>query len=163
MTLLIPLPAKGTFGNIWRHSWLSDLVGRLASSGYSWFCCCLITKSCPTLWDPMDWSLPSTCVHGASHAKNTGVSCHFLFQGLFLMWGSKSPLLHWQAGSLPLSHLGTPVYIVEWCWISFSEQDIPSSHPCLTRKCIAQKINRVKIKKPYSRTCILKKKKKKKR
>ena len=40
--------------------------------------------------------------------KNTGVGCHFLLQGIFptqglnlrLLW-----LLHWQADSLPLSHL----------------------------------------------------------
>ena len=41
--------------------------------------------------------------------KNTGVGCQFLLQGIFLtqvpnlhLWC----LLHWQAGSLPLSHLG---------------------------------------------------------
>ena len=36
--------------------------------------------------------------------KNTGVSCHFLHQGMFLIQGSNPRLLHWQAGSLPLSH-----------------------------------------------------------
>ena len=35
--------------------------------------------------------------------KNTGVGCHFLLQGLFLTQGSNLSLLHWQAGSLPLS------------------------------------------------------------
>ena len=24
-------------------------------------CCCSVTKSCPTLWDPMDWSVPGNC------------------------------------------------------------------------------------------------------
>ena len=46
--------------------------------------------------------------------KNTGVGCHFLLQGIFqtqglnlhLLW-----LLHWQADSLPLNHLGSPLEI----------------------------------------------------
>ena len=40
--------------------------------------------------------------------KNTGVGCHFLFQGIFLTQGSSPCLLHWQGGSLPLSHQGSP-------------------------------------------------------
>ena len=40
--------------------------------------------------------------------KNTGVGCRFLLQGIFLSRGSKPSLLHWQAGSLLLSHLGSP-------------------------------------------------------
>ena len=45
-----------------------------------------------------------------SPGKNTGVVCHFLLQGIFLTQGSNPHLLwllHWQAGSLPLSHLGS--------------------------------------------------------
>ena len=38
--------------------------------------------------------------------KNTGVGCHFLLQGIFMIHGSNSHLLHWQADSLPLSHPG---------------------------------------------------------
>ena len=37
--------------------------------------------------------------------KNTGVGCHFLLQRIFQTQGSN---LHQQAGSLPLSHLGSP-------------------------------------------------------
>ena len=41
--------------------------------------------------------------------KNTGVRCHFLLQGVFLTQGPHLlRLLHWQANSLPLSHLGSP-------------------------------------------------------
>ena len=40
--------------------------------------------------------------------KNTGVGCHFLLQGIFLTQGLNPCLLHWQADSLPLSHLGSP-------------------------------------------------------
>ena len=31
-------------------------------------CCCLVGKSCPTLCDPMDCSLPDSSVHGISQA-----------------------------------------------------------------------------------------------
>ena len=43
--------------------------------------------------------------------KNTGVGSHFLLQGIFLTQGLDLcvlHLLHWQADSLPLSHLGCP-------------------------------------------------------
>ena len=42
-------------------------------------------------------------------SKNTGAGCHFLLQGIFLTQGSNPRLLHWQADSLPLSHLGNPL------------------------------------------------------
>ena len=68
-------------------------------------------KSCLTLCDPMDCSLPSFSVHG-------------VFQARILEWvaisfsrGSSQPsqgsnpcllhLLHWQENSLPLSYLGS--------------------------------------------------------
>ena len=44
--------------------------------------------------------------------KNTGVGCHSLLQGIFLTQGWNPHLLcllHWQATSLPLSHLGSSV------------------------------------------------------
>ena len=68
-------------------------------------CCCSITKSCLTLCDCMDcsqsgcpWDFPG---------KNTGVGCHSLLQGIFLDQGLNPHLLHWQAGSLSLSHQGS--------------------------------------------------------
>ena len=47
-----------------------------------------------------------------SSGQNTGVSCHFLLQGIFLTQGSNPCLLcllHWQMGSLPLVPLGKPL------------------------------------------------------
>ena len=41
------------------------------------FCCCLVTKSCPTLYDPMHCSLP-------------GSSVHEIFQARILEWGAIS-------------------------------------------------------------------------
>ena len=50
--------------------------------------------------------------------KNTGLGSHFLLQGIFPTQGSNSclslsPAL--QADSLPLSHLGSPLWWVEAC------------------------------------------------
>ena len=44
--------------------------------------------------------------------KNNAVGCHFLLQGIFPTQGlilHLLHLLHWQAGSLPMSHLEIPV------------------------------------------------------
>ena len=44
-------------------------------------CCCLATKSCLTLFNPMDCSPPGSSVQGISLDKNTGECCHFLLRG----------------------------------------------------------------------------------
>ena len=44
--------------------------------------------------------------------KNTGVDCHFLWQGIFLTQGWNPSLLPWQADSLPLSHWRSPQSLV---------------------------------------------------
>ena len=62
----------------------------------------------------MDCSPPGSSAHWALSCMNSGVGWHFLLQGNLPNLGIKplSPiLLHWQANSLPLSHLGSPVYI----------------------------------------------------
>ena len=40
----------------------------------------LVTQSCPTLCDPMDWPARLLCPRD-SPGKNTGVGCHSLLQG----------------------------------------------------------------------------------
>ena len=70
---------------------------------------CLVAQLFPTLCDPMNWSPPGCSVCGDSPGKNTGVGCHFFLQGIFPIQRLKSDLLHWQAGSLPLSPLGSPI------------------------------------------------------
>ena len=81
------------------HDW-SDLAGwyrhldRLCMHAKS-------LQSCPTLYDPMDWSPPPWSFPG----KNTGVGDHFLLQGIFLTQGLNLSLLCFldqQVGSLPL-------------------------------------------------------------
>ena len=43
--------------------------------------------------------------------KNAGVGCHFRLQGIFLTQGLNPHLLHWQANSFPLSHLGSLIIV----------------------------------------------------
>ena len=73
-----------------------------------------VAQSCPTLWEPMDYSLPGSSMRGDSPAKNTGVGCHFLLQG------DPRPRIQlvsyascWQAGCLPLVPPRKPHFIVK--------------------------------------------------
>ena len=82
------------------------LLTPTAGSQWWWFNCSVVSNSC----DPKDCSLPGPCPWN-SPGKNTGVSCHFLLQGIFLTPGSHPRLLlllHWQVGSLPLAPPGKP-------------------------------------------------------
>ena len=53
----------------------------------------LCAQLCLTLFDPMDCSPTGLLCPWDSPGRNPGVGCYFL--------------LHWQADSLPLSHLGS--------------------------------------------------------
>ena len=68
----------------------------------------LVIKLCLTLVTP--WTIvPGSSVHGVFQARILDwVGRHFLLQGIFPAQGSNPHLLHWQADSLPLSHLGIP-------------------------------------------------------
>ena len=68
---------------------------------------CLVAQSC--LCDPMDCSLPGSPVHGDSPGKNTGVGCHALLQGIFLIQGSNPGLPNCRQILYHLSHLGSPI------------------------------------------------------
>ena len=71
-------------------------------------CACSATQLCLTLlWPRGLWPSSLLCPWDYP-GKNTGVGRHFLLQGIFLTQGLNSYLLcflHWQVGSLPLSHL----------------------------------------------------------
>ena len=72
--------------------------------------CVSVTQSCPTLYNPMDCSLPGSSVHGDFPGKNTGH--HALLQRFFPAQGSNLyllHLLHWQVGSLPTKPPGKPL------------------------------------------------------
>ena len=67
---------------------------------------CLVTKSCPTL-KPHGLYPARLLRPQDSPGENTGVGCHSLLERIFPTQGS-NPHLHWQACSLPLSHLSSP-------------------------------------------------------
>ena len=55
--------------------------------------CVLVTQSCLTLCDPMDYSPPGSLCPRNSPGRNTGVGCHFPLQGIFPNQGSNPVLL----------------------------------------------------------------------
>ena len=71
-------------------------------------CVCSAANLRLALFNPMDRSLPGSSCPWDFPGGNTGVSCHFLLQGIVPTLGSNLSLLHRQAGSLPPSHLGSP-------------------------------------------------------
>ena len=62
----------------------------------------LVAQSCPTLCDPMDYSL--LLCQWDSPGKNTGVSSHSLLQGIFPTQGLNPHLLHCRQILYHLSH-----------------------------------------------------------
>ena len=64
---------------------------------------------CPLRCHPVDWSSGSS-VHGILRARILEWIGHFLLQEIFLTQGLNWHLLHWQADSLPPSHLRTPLF-----------------------------------------------------
>ena len=76
-----------------------------------------VAQSCPTLCDPMDWSLPRPLHPWNFPGKDTGEDCHFLLQGIFPIQGSNPALLHCRQTCYHLSHQGSPR--VEGCMLLF--------------------------------------------
>ena len=76
------------------------------------YCCCSVTKSCLTLCNTADCSLPGSSVQ-ESPSKNTGVNRHFLLQVIFLTqesnWCLVSPALRhlWSLSHQNLYHWAT--------------------------------------------------------
>ena len=68
----------------------------------------VVAKSCLTLLQPHGLQPTRLLCPWDSPGKNTGVGCHFVFQGVFQTHGSNPSLLHWEVNSLPLSCLGSP-------------------------------------------------------
>ena len=69
---------------------------------------CLVTQSCPTLWDPMNYSLPGSSIHEASPGQSTGTGCHAFLQRIFPTQRSNPGLSHCRWILYQLSHKGSP-------------------------------------------------------
>ena len=96
-------------------------------------CCCLVTKSYPTLLWPHRLSPTRLLCSRDFSGKKAGVSRLFLLQGIFLTW--RPCLLHWQVGFFclfyfsPVSHQGS--LICEYVDLLFSRSVISDSlRPC---------------------------------
>ena len=59
-------------------------------------------------------------VHGIFPGRNTGVGCHFLFQGNLPNPATKTGSPAWQMDSLPLSHMGSPILFMTLSLLSGS-------------------------------------------
>ena len=70
---------------------------------------CLVTQSCPTLCDPVDYSPPGSSLHGDSPGLNTGVGCHALLQGICPTQESNWGLLHCRQILHQLSYQESPL------------------------------------------------------
>ena len=78
-------------------------------------CVCVCSLSLSRIWlcNPINCSLLVSSVQWDYPCKNAEMGYYFLLQGIFLTQGSNLHLLwflHWQADSLPLSHLGSSPY-----------------------------------------------------
>ena len=69
------------------------------------YCCCLVTKSCPMLCNPIDSSSPGSFVHGILQARI--LEWVAISSPKFPTEGLNPCLLNWQEGSSLLSHRKT--------------------------------------------------------
>ena len=61
------------------------------------------------------WMKPTRHVHPWNFlGKSTGVSCHFLLQGIYLTWGLNLGLPNCRQTLYPLSHQGSPAFLYMW-------------------------------------------------
>ena len=77
----------------------------------------LVAQSCPSLYDPVDCSLPGSSVHGDSPGKNTGMGCHALLQGIFPTQGLNSGLPNCRQILYHLSHQGSPLIKIKLSYL----------------------------------------------
>ena len=82
-----------------------------------------VTKSCPALCNSIDCIPPGSAVHGTFQAR--------ILEWVAISFSSRSSqprdwiwcllsLLHWQADSIPLSHLGSPIPSVQFSSVAQS-------------------------------------------
>ena len=101
MVLVIPDTEK-----IWKFHIKADFKGPELVT--KCICCRLVIKLCPTLLQARGLQ-PTTLFCPLNFpGKDTRVGYHFLHRGIFLTQRLNPCLLHWQVGSLLLSHQESP-------------------------------------------------------
>ena len=72
-----------------------------------------VTQLCRTFCNPMDCSLPGSCIQGTFRSRVLGVGCHFLLQGIFPTQGLNLGLPHYRQTLYCLSHQGSLAHLNE--------------------------------------------------
>ena len=90
----------GEFGGEWIHAyvwWVSLPSTWNYHNIVNWLraVLCLVAQSCPTLWDPMDFSPPGSSVHGISQARILEWVVKPSSRGIFPTPGSNPGLPHY--------------------------------------------------------------------
>ena len=75
---------------------------------FTYFCSCSATKSCWTLFNPMNCNTLGSSILQYLPDKNTRVGYHFLLQGIFPTQGSNPGLLYYRQKFYRLSCQGSP-------------------------------------------------------
>ena len=85
--------------------WQVDSNNEPPGKPRNYMCSCSVMSD--SLW-VHECSLPRLLCPWNFPGKNTGVTCHFLLQGIFPTQGSNPHLLYWQVDSLPNAPFGKP-------------------------------------------------------
>ena len=94
---------------------------------------CLVAQSCPTLCDPMDFSLPGSSVLGDPPGKDARVDCHALLQGIFATKKSNPGLPRCRRILYHLSHQGSLVCCSPWDYKKSDPTEWPNNNFCKIR------------------------------
>ena len=104
--------------------------------GWDLLCVCVCALNCVWLFaTPMDCSPPGSSVHGTSKARILECGLPFPSPGESFRprdWIRIFHFLHWQVGSLPLYHLGSPdsLYVLADNVIHIHELEGTLNYPC---------------------------------
>ena len=91
--------ATGRFVHVWKESHGDAFVFVVIQSFQLCPSCSLRPHACVACQAPLSMGFPR---------QEYWNGCQFFLQGIFLSQGSNPSPLHWQADSLPLSHLESP-------------------------------------------------------
>ena len=92
-------------------------AGHVFSKDVGCVCACKVASVVSDFLQPYELQSGRLLCPWDSPGKDTRVGCHAFLQGIFLTQGSNLHLLHllhWQAGSLPLSPPGKPALVLRF-------------------------------------------------
>ena len=120
-----------------QYLWFSEVCGKELGPpkirrwiSYDWAVCAKSLQSCPTLCNPMDYSLPGSSVHGFSRQEFWNGLLFPSSQRIFptqVLNLCLLCLLHWQVGSLPWVPPGKP-------WLGWDLPKVGTTEICYSEK-----------------------------